>query len=381
MWYIGAGIGGLTLAVALKKKGISSQIFEAAPEIKAVGAGIWLPPNAINILKRIDLDERIKSSGFSLNSIEIRDHKDKQISKITGDWLMSRYNNRTLSIERNILHKLLAAELNPGQIITDFRCNSINQANSSAIVKIAEKELVFDCIIAADGINSSCRESVFQNRNLRYSGQTCFRGLIVCEKIPELNNGAIEVWGNGCRFGLSPINENKFYWYSTVNSKSGQKLSVTEILNILKNEFNQFPNYIKNFIKKIEANPKDIIQTDLFDLAPNDCWVNKRIALLGDAAHATTPNLGQGAAMAIEDAFVLAEEMSLTDRPEIAFYNYNEKRRHRVKSIVTTSWKMGQMSAISHPMINRIRNVMMRSIPDFLITRQLDRIYKTEIAG
>lgn len=374
---VGAGIGGLTLAVALKKRGIDSHVLEVANEIKAVGAGIWMPPNAMNVLELLGLGEKIKSAGCELNQMDVRDNDYQLISRIDGDWLLGRYNSRILSIERTALHKSLAEVIGHNHILTGVRCEAVEQNASGVTIKTRSTQMNFDCVIGADGIHSTVRQSFFPHRKLRYTGQTCFRGLIQHQSINETAGGAVELWGNGKRFGLSPVGNNKYYWYSTLLSESGLTLKKDEAASLLKEEFKDFPNYIKSIISSTEKNPNDIIHTDLFDLAPEDLWVQNKIALLGDAAHATTPNLGQGAAMAIEDAYVLAEELSLANSPAEAFIKYNQRRKERVNFIVATSWKFGRMATTTNPFLNSFRNNTIRVMPKFVLQKQLDQIYKT----
>jgi 2-polyprenyl-6-methoxyphenol hydroxylase-like FAD-dependent oxidoreductase len=374
---LGAGIGGLTTALALKKKGMSIPVFEAADEIRAVGAGIWMPPNAMRVFDKLGIGDEIRKSGIQLKQLEVRDFKDALISIVDGAELEKKYGSRTVSIERSKLHHIIASALDPNQVNLGYACAHVFIEENQVRLDFKNGENAFvDQLIASDGLKSVTRQTYFKNRQLRYSGQTCFRGLITMKNFKYFQDSSVEFWGNGTRFGMSPVGTDKYYWYSTIVGPSNQSFSQQQMRDFVRNHFQDYPASVKGILDSFES--CEIIHTDLFDLNPDDIWVHDRIVLLGDSAHATTPNLGQGAAMAVEDAYKLAEEMSKTPDCKKSFSNYNQKRKDRVAFIVETSFKIAQLSNSTNPNLNKFRNFIFKMMPKFLMQKQLDKIYGAE---
>jgi 2-polyprenyl-6-methoxyphenol hydroxylase-like FAD-dependent oxidoreductase len=376
---LGAGIGGLTTALALNKGGVQAQIYESATEIKAVGAGIWMPPNAMLVFDFLGVGNEIRKAGVPLKQIRVMDTRQQIISEIKGDWLLQNYGSQTISIERAVLHHILASHLEPQQLQLGYVCQKITETKENLLVDFKNGESKkLSHLIAADGLKSVARTSMGDRRPLRYSGQTCFRGIVDSETIPELNEGSIEVWGRGARLGLSPISSGKYYWYAAVNAKSKQQYGNSEAIQILLKTFKNFPAFILQFLSQIT--PETLIQTDLFDLSPGSKWVSDRMALLGDAAHATTPNLGQGAAMAVEDAMVLTQKIkSRNNNFSSSFVDFNKERKARVAHIVNTSWQVGQLAKYKNPLLIYLRNSLLRNIPKKFVHKQLNDIYNSKI--
>jgi 2-polyprenyl-6-methoxyphenol hydroxylase-like FAD-dependent oxidoreductase len=212
---------------------------------------------------------------------------------------------------------------------------------------------------------------------LRYSGQTCWRG-IVKHKLPENLSGAMhELWGKfpGQRFAYSQITNDEVYYYSTLAAPAGQIDNFSTVKDSLYENFSSFGEIAIAIIDSID--PSTVIRTDLFDLKPMRTWTKNNIALLGDAAHATTPNLGQGAAQAIEDAFVLVSELkNKTADISTALLRYHDKRIDKAHHIVNTSWKFGQLTNMRNPVGIKVRNWLIRSTPSFITNRQIDKIYR-----
>ncbi|MGZ3774045.1 MAG: FAD-dependent monooxygenase [Pseudobdellovibrionaceae bacterium] len=374
---LGAGIGGLTTALALQRRGKRAEVFESAPKIRAVGAGLWIPPNAMKVFDQLKVGDQIRSQGVELKQIEVRDYRNRLITHITGKLLQQKYGSHSISIERSALHRILSNELSHEQIHLGMTAETVDVSESKVQLTFSSgaiKEL--NLLIASDGIHSIIRKSLFPPRSLRYSGQRCFRGLLSAGHFPFLKGGSVELWGRGVRFGCSPVGPDKFYWYATKTQAPGVNLSNKEALEVLKSDLQDFPSDIQDFVHKID--PAHILQNDLYDLTPDAGWIHSRVALLGDAAHATTPNLGQGAALAVEDAWAISEELERTESVAKAFHSYNERRKQRTQFIVDTSLQIAKMTNWENPAIMAIRNFLLRHTPNFVVQRHLNKIYQQE---
>lgn len=377
---IGAGIGGLAAALALKMKGLEVAVFEEASEIRAVGAGIWMPPNAMIVLDRLGVGEQVRKHGVSLRKVRVLTDRGKPLMEVPQDIWVKRFGNPTVSIKRAELHRILASSLGTGVIQLGARCLRAEERTAGVTLEFASGGTAqFDALIGADGLHSVCREAIGDRRPLRYSGQTCYRGLCRMPMPQELVAESAEIWGKGVRFGCSQVSQDEVYWYATVTTGPGKRTSKEEIRKILDVKFGQFPGVVREVIRHIRA--EDIIHGDLFDLEPGKTWVAGRIALLGDAAHATTPNLGQGAAMAIEDSWILGQELSDGRSPEVAFQKYNAIREKRVSGIIHQSWKAGKIAGLRNPVACAVRNLAISSVPRSWITNRLDQLYRESPAA
>lgn len=376
---IGAGIGGLTTAIALEKKGIDVTIYEQAPEIKAVGAGIWMASNALKIFEKLGIEDEITNAGMELFDINVIDSNNKLISKIDSLKVKQKHKFGTIAIHRADLHKILASKISKDKLIVNKQFNSFTQENGKVKAFFEDGSSVeADFMINADGIKSKARETLFSPLKLRYSGQTCWRFVSDFPLDQSQKNTMYEIWGNpkGLRVGYSKINEKEIYCYITKYVEDGVKDNKETLIDDLLEMCKDFQPIVKNLIKSV--NPDKILRNDIFDFKPITKWVNGNIALLGDAAHATTPNLGQGACQAVEDAFSISEELSKTDNIESAFLNYQKHRIHKATFITNTSWQFAQITNTSGFRKEIVKNLI-KFMPNFINDRQLDKIYELEI--
>ncbi len=163
-------------------------------------------------------------------------------------------------------------------------------------------------MIGAHSLRSVVRRALFPEVRLRYSGQTSYRGVAAFRRPDKQEGTAWEVWGKGCRFGFSAIAEEEVYWFATLDAPPdgidapGEGRTQLETLSV------SFPGPIPALIRATP--PEAITRTGMYDFPPMRSWHAGRVVLVGDAAHATTPNLDQGGAQAIEDAYVLAEKLA-----------------------------------------------------------------------
>ena len=184
------------------------------------------------------------------------------------------------------------------------------------------------------------------------------------------------MWGNqkGLRFGFVPTAENEVYYFTTYFTKPKGKDEPSQVKKNLLDIFSVFGAIPTQLI---EATPEEsIIRFDINDFVPIKQWWKGRVALIGDAAHATTPNLGQGGCQAVEDAFVLAKCLKENPSPEKAFEQYQSIRYQKAVHVVNTSWTFGKMTNIGNPILQSLRNGAMRMMPESMAMKQLDKILK-----
>jgi 2-polyprenyl-6-methoxyphenol hydroxylase-like FAD-dependent oxidoreductase len=375
---IGGGIGGLTTAIALKQAGIDYEIFEAAPELKPVGAGIAMASNAMQVFQRLGIGEKIKEAGLEIHSSFGVDQSFKMISGLrVKEVVTPRYGVGSYAIHRGRLQQVLLSEIDGNKIKLNKRLASLTQTANRVELKFDEGTTTqADLVIGADGIKSAVRKSIFGEIPLRYSGQTCWRGMAKFSLPAGKKFNAYEMWGNqkGLRFGLVPTHENEVYYFTTyfteANGKDEPNQAKKKVLQLF-SVFGELPTQL------IEATPEEnIIRSDINDFVPIKQWWKGRVALLGDAAHATTPNLGQGGCQAVEDAFVIAKCLKENSSIEKALEQYQSIRYEKAVHVVNMSWTFGKMTNIGNPVLQWMRNTAMRAMPEATAVKQLDKILR-----
>jgi 2-polyprenyl-6-methoxyphenol hydroxylase-like FAD-dependent oxidoreductase len=370
---IGGGITGLTTALSLSKLGISSIIYEQTKEFNEVGAGIWLQPNAIKILDWLGLKNEIKNQGNELSKMEITNSQLIPFKKIKSEIVQDEEGNRTIAIHRAQLQKTLYSEVLKSSKIELNRKYLSHSVNGKVItIQFDNGSANVDVLLGADGINSRVRKAIEPNFTIRNSEQVCWRGIsktVLPNKLIKLGQ---EAWGKQIRFGFSQINQGEVYWFAVANSehlnkaeKLGKKQYIAEL-------YQKFSEVVIELISKTD--PFDIHQAILSDLKRIPCWYNDRVCLIGDAAHATTPNMGQGACQGIEDAYYLSQSLSKhAQNTEKAFEEFQLKRRKKVDYVVNTSWQIGKMA---HNRIGQaFMKLMMKMTPESVINSQMNKLY------
>lgn len=371
---VGAGIGGLTIAIALKQSGYDVKVYEAAPEIKPLGAGIVMATNAMLVFQRLGIAEKIKDAGYLIKQGFICDQRWKPIQQMDVDYVSRKYGVGSYAFHRAELHKVLLGELSTDTVELDHKLISLVQAKDEVQLKFGnQSEHAFDFVIGADGIKSAVRESIFGKSIYRYSGQTCWRSIVEMPAPAKFKNATYELWGSkaGLRFGVVVVGENKIYFFATVKSVEGGTDRIETLKADLLTKFAEFGTDVSSILQ--QADPSKIIRTDLYDLAPIKHWHQGRVVLLGDAAHATTPNLGQGGCQAVEDAYVLAKTLGQSNSLE-AFKEYQNTRFTKANYVVKTSWQLGQITNTPSPLIG-LRNFALRSTPPSLGRKTVDTLF------
>ena len=365
---IGAGIGGLTLAVALKRRGIHATLYEAAPKLEVAGAGIWLGANAMKVMERLELSDALNAAGVPLTRIELADQATL-LSAVELERIRSRVGQTTVSILRSELQRVLVAALEPGAIITNKRAASVEPRG---LIRFTDgTEVQADVVVGADGLRSAVRQAI-EPSELRYSGQTCYRGIAELELPKELHAVCRETWGGAHRFGSSAVDASHVYWFAVTSAPAGGTDAGAK-KPLLLERYAKFPGPVPNIVSATRE--EAISRLDIFDLKPLHRWWREACVLLGDAAHAMTPNLGQGGGQAIEDAWALARHLAAPVAPAEAFSKYQDERMKRAQHIVKIAWMIGQTAHWTHPVARALRNVAMRVTPQSVAERNTDDIY------
>lgn len=367
---IGAGIGGLTAAALLQEQEHEIEVFEQHGSVQELGAGIGIGGNVLSKLTGHDLAKGIKNEGQIIHAMQVLDNKGKTLSTAT-----LKENTINLTLRRQTLLDVIKSYVEPTAIHTDHQVTRIDNDNDKVIVQFENKEQkAFDLCIGADGLHSKVRASVKSESKPIYQGYTVFRGLVqdVHLKDPHV---AKEYWTKQARVGVVPLINNEAYWFISVNAKENDEKFTAYAKPHLQARFNHLPEEVRKVLDKQEET--GILLHDIYDLKPLKTFVYGRTLLLGDAAHATTPNLGQGAGQAMEDAIVLANCLKTYDFDN-ALSRYDSLRVAHTKKVIKKSRAIGKIAQSSNTIVIKVRDLISKVIPNKLISNQSKFIYKTK---
>ncbi|NAS32362.1 zeaxanthin epoxidase [Flavobacteriaceae bacterium R38] len=371
---IGGGIGGLTTALAFEKLGIDYQVFEKTPEITDVGAGILLAPNALQVFEWLNILEEVKASGSLIKRITLGKSDFSPLFDDVQDHVKEKFGYHTVSIHRAELQKLLVKKIPQQKLHLGKSFDTFEEINDK--VKILfndDSEFEADFLIGADGINSKIRKQLFPGSKIRYSGQTCWRGIANYKLDDDFEHRGIEVWSDQVRFGIAKVAKDKIYWFAVFLSKPNQKDYIGDTKKTLLKKYQDFHPLINKLISCTQES--DIIRNDIIDLKPLKQWYKNNVCLIGDAGHATTPNMGQGGAQAIEDAYYLANLINENPNKNV-FQLFQQKRVRRVQSIVKQSWVTGKIAHWKY--LGGFRNYLIKCIPHSILREKIIKVYELE---
>ncbi len=306
MSIIGGGIGGLATASALQRQGIEVAVFERNPELREIGAGLTLWANGVQVLRQLGLADALMAVSAHLTHFECWSRRGKRLGSMRLDTIERRVGAPNLGIHRADLLRLLAGAVDPESIHVHARCVSFQSEQGTVISHFADgQQQQADLLVGADGLYSVIREQLLGKQQPRYSGYTCWRGVALFEDAHVSPGISSETWGQGQRFGMLPIGNGRVFWYATLNCPAGEQDRTGERKARLSQLFDGWREPIGRLLEATDE--EAILRNDIFDRRPVHHWGSGRVTLLGDAAHPPTPNLGQGACQALEDALALAD--------------------------------------------------------------------------
>jgi salicylate hydroxylase len=332
---VGGGIGGLFAANALAAQGIHVSVYEQAPAIGEIGAGVFLTPNSVRHLQRLGLGPAVEKWGARVgHESRYFRHDGAAIAPVqvtdSAGW------NATFGMHRADLVDILANALSADIVHTAHRCTGFEQDGSTARLAFANGATAeADIVIAADGIHSELRPYVFPPSAPVRAGSVAYRGLVPHERVPHWPVDRWQMWlGKGKHFLAFPVRAGRlinYVGFVPTDEEMKESWSAPGDPDVLRREFSGWDPRIHQLLDQVQVT----FRWALYDREPLPVWTRQRLSLLGDAAHPMLPHLGQGANQSIEDGMALATILAPTDRTTAptALLAYERLRRERVAQV------------------------------------------------
>jgi 2-polyprenyl-6-methoxyphenol hydroxylase-like FAD-dependent oxidoreductase len=334
----GGGIAGLTLATALCRGGLHVDLIERNENWEAVGAGIAVEPNAMRVLQKLGIGTAVERTGAIVRRWQFRDQQDQvlcdiDLNEVWGDVGLF------IGIERARLQDALIAGASSASSRLGTWVTSLREGDRRVSVEFSDGTTgEYDIVVGADGLHSTLRRLAISTTSPVYGGQMAWRSLAsMCPPEPI----GVQFWlGEGCFFGLCPVGDGRIYGFGNVTVPRLQD-AVEGRLERLRDRFAGFGRLIQDYLASLECDEQ--IHCGPIEWLELDRWHRGRVVLVGDAAHASSPMMGQGGCMAMEDALVLAEILSSTADLESALAAFVSRRRPRVDWVQQESRAVGEM--------------------------------------
>jgi len=362
---IGGGIGGLTAALSLRQSGFEPHVFEQAPALLDVGAAIAIWPNAMRVLERLQLANQILAEAGVMKEIRWLDQHGRLINRVS---ISDTSGPPAVALHRADLQDTLLHALPPDSIHLGHMLVSHQQHGDKMVATFANGvSCEADFLIGADGIHSGVRSQFLNDGDPIHRGYTVWRGISpeIPDAVPPAT--AIELHGNGKRFGLGPVGLGRTGWWATANVENDEDLS------------DLFIGWYPPVLELILATPPgSILKTDAFDRQPTRQWGSGRMTLLGDAIHPTTPNLGQGGCLAMEDAFVLAKRFEKYGASEKALRTYERSRYSRTAAVTRYSRYYGVVGQWENVFARAFRRTAFALVPEAVASRLMQIVFEPQ---
>ena len=352
---IGAGIGGLAAAMALAERGARVEVFEQAPALTEVGAGLQVGPNGVAVLEALGVRDGAERLATTPRCIELRDHRgDRRVARLPlGHDAVTRYGRPYWQFHRaDLLSVLVAGAAEAGvELHLGREVARVSTAGDGVVVEMDDGGSVEASIaIGADGVRSRIRSAHFDAAPPRFTGHVAWRGLVDASLMPEglFPDGACVTMGPRRHLVSYPLRGGRLINFVAVEERADwtdEGWTAPDDPENLRRAFAGFGHAAETLLSRVEST----FLWGLFDHAPLDAWSKGRIGLLGDACHPMLPFLAQGATMALEDAWILAAELDVAESPERGLMAYEARRRPRATRVQRAAARNGRVYHLDGP--------------------------------
>lgn len=364
----GGGIGGLAVAAGLSRRGWDVTVLEQTAEFSVVGSAISLWPNAFRALEAVGASvagDRLGAAGG------LRDWRGRWIVRMDDDEVATDHTAKAVVAHRHDLRTALLTQVPAECQLPGVRVRGARIEGSRAVVEHDGGELSADLLIGADGVNSAVRQALWPNAAPpKYSKHTAWR--LILPRPETLIDAGVEIWaetwGPGAVFGMFPMSGDRVYCYGTGTVPAGTRAPAGELAE-LRRRFEDWCEPIPTILEA--ATEEQVLRNDIYYLPPLPSYVRGPVALLGDAAHAMTPNLGQGGCQALEDAATLS--VAIETQPDLptALRRYDELRRPRTQAMAKKALLSRDLSHLTWAPARAARNGLLRAMPRSVFIKSL----------
>ena len=350
---IGAGIGGLATGIALTQAGWEVTVYEAAAELRPLGAGLSIWPNGVRALRTLGLEQLVDAAPRVGGALRRAD--GSVLTEFEPGVLEERFGAPLVGMHRADLHEALIVALGADRVRLGVRLSGCEEGELHFSDGSAQRP---DLVVGADGLNSTVRAGLIGDGDARDSGLASFRGIARVEG--EVPVG--EWWGPGTVAGLLQLGAGRVYWYVGYRGEPQR--------DVLDGLLAEFGPAIGEVVRRTPA--EEVLLHRLYDRDPIESWSRGTTTLLGDAAHPMLPFLGQGACSALEDAVALGAAVGDSDTVATALARYEKERVERTAALVKGSRHAGRGALLSSSLGRRLRNALLPRVPASIRLKQLD---------
>ncbi|MFB7618044.1 FAD-dependent monooxygenase [Kitasatospora sp. NPDC056181] len=384
---VGGGIGGLAAAIGLRLAGWEVTVVERAPVLDDAGAGISLAANGLRALAALGVGEAVEMASRRQYTGGTRTPDGRRLARMDGRALERELGAPIIGIPRADLHRILREALPPESLVIGAEVTAVEtepdttagpadaRRPSRVRVRYGDTAVDADLVVAADGIGSRLRRHLFPGHpGPAYSGSTVLRA-ITAQPVEGPAGEPIAdfelTWGHGAEFGHIAFPDGRAEWHAVLNAPAGVRYP--NPLAELRRRFADWHEPIPALLAA--TRPEAVLHHDINELStPLPSYTAGRVALLGDAAHAMTPHLGQGACQALEDAVTLASALGSEPTVEAALTRYDTERRPRSQTVARDARRAGRMGQqLAHPLAVAARNTAIRLAPSGAMIRTVLR--------
>ena len=359
---IGGGIGGLTFANALHHLDIPFEIYERASVLTEVGAGIGLTTEPLKILDQFGLGDDVRESGARVKKVFMPD-KNLNIRRSIEP------TSEMICIHRARLIDILKSKLPADHIHLPKEVTGLTSTADETRIQFSDGTNISSKVtVAADGINSICRQHIFPELKVRYINQAIWRGITNLTLPEPFQDSYFEIWDERLRYLAIPLNATQTLWLAVQSAPPGGEDNPKTVREDLQKLFSNYHPFLRKLINESE----NVLRNDMADLGTQKReWFKNGVVFLGDSIHATTPNMAQGGCQAIEDAWCLAlclhKFSNDTDR---AFKTYSKLRKPKVNKIVSNSWWFGKAAHSRNPLLHYGFRAILTHTPASFLRKQ-----------